>query len=250
MAQTLEELFNNGTLQRGPYAGQTPKDAFTPRNGNKIPLSSNSPVINATTMKLVNKLRSGNGSTLQETVLEQETTGIRVLGTLSQPLLYGPEIGRITLRETLPLGEMKLATSGLIPSGPIGKAFKSVRTFATKTLGIPTLATPTFSNNFSDTVKGSLEGTTNIQKQYPELLAGIKDSANGTLFGRLLKGGLGSLTDTDQLKAKVIGEALKFGKGLLREKLIGGGRKPSANPYDWASMPISEAKFAKPTQNY
>ena len=42
MAQTLEELFNNGTLQRGPYTGQTPKDAFTPRNGNKIPLSSNS----------------------------------------------------------------------------------------------------------------------------------------------------------------------------------------------------------------
>jgi len=250
MAQTLEELFNNGTLQRGPYAGQTPKDAFTPRNGNKIPLSSNSPVINATTMKLVNKLRSGNGSTLQETVLEQETIGIRVLGTLSQPLLYGAELGRITLRETAPLAEMKIETSGLVPSGPIGKAFKSVRTFATKTLGIPTLATPTFANNFSDPVKGSLEGTTNIQKQYPKLLGGIKDSANGTLFGRLLKGGLGSLTDTDQLKAKVIGEALKFGKGLLREKLIGGGRKPSANPYDWASMPISEAKFAKPTQNY
>lgn len=250
MAQTLEELFNNGTLQRGPYAGQTPKDAFTPRNGNKIPLSSNSPVINATTMKLVNKLRSGNGSTLQETVLEQETTGIRVLGTLSQPLLYGAELGRITLRETTPLAEMKVATSGLVPSGPIGKVFKSVRTFATKTLGIPTLATPTFANNFSDPVEGSLEGTTNIQKQYPGLLSGIKDSANGTLFGRLLKGGLGSLTDTDQLKAKVIGEALKFGKGLLREKLIGGGRKPSANPYDWASMPISEAKFAKPTQNY
>ena len=250
MAQTLEELFNNGTLQRGPYAGQTPKDAFTPRNGNKIPLSSNSPVINATTMKLVNKLRSGNGSTLQETVLEQETTGIRVLGTLSQPLLYGAELGRITLRETTPLAEMKVATSGLVPSGPIGKVFKSVRTFATKTLGIPTLATPTFANNFSDPVEGSLEGTTNIQKQYPGLLSGIKDSANGTLFGRLLIGGLGSLTDTDQLKAKVIGEALKFGKGLLREKLIGGGRKPSANPYDWASMPISEAKFAKPTQNY
>tara|TARA_Y100000389_G_scaffold78013_1_gene74798 strand:+ start:4338 stop:6083 length:1746 start_codon:yes stop_codon:yes gene_type:complete len=250
MAQTLEELFNNGTLQRGPYTGQTPKDAFTPRNGNKIPLSSNSPVINATTMKLVNKLRSGNGSTLQETVLEQETTGIRVLGTLSQPLLYGAELGRITLRQTAPLAEMKIETSGIVPSGPIGKVFKSVRTFATKTLGIPTLATPTFTNNFSDFKIGSLEGVFNVQKQYPKLLAGIKDSANGTLFGRLLKGGLGSLTDTDQLKAKVIGEALKFGKGLLREKLITGERKPSANPYDWASMPISEAKFAKPTQNY
>lgn len=250
MAQTLEELFNNGTLERGPFAGQTPKDAFTPRNANKIPLSSNSPVINSTTMKLVNRLRSNNGSILEETVLEQETSGIRVLGTLSQPLLYGPEIGRITLRETAPLAEMKVATTGLVPSGPLGKAFKSVRTFATKTLGIPTLATPTFSNNFSDPTKGSLEGTKNIQKEYPKLLGDIKDSANGSLFGSLLKGGLGSLTDTDQLKSKVIGEALKFGKGFLREKLIGGGVKPSTNPYDWASMPISEAKFAKPTQNY
>ena len=43
---TLENLFKNGTLERGPYAGQTPKDAFYPRNANKISLSSNSPVIN------------------------------------------------------------------------------------------------------------------------------------------------------------------------------------------------------------
>ena len=229
---TLEQLFKNGTLERGPYAGQTPKDAFYPRNANKIPLSSNSPIINSTTMKLVNKLRSGNGSTLEETVVEQETTGVRILGTLSQPLLYGAELGRITLRQTAPLAEMKAETTGLLPSGPIGKVFKSVRTFATKTLGIPTLATPTFTKNFSDPTKGSLEGTNNIQKDYPKLLGNIKDSANGSLIGRLLKGGIGSLTDPNQLKGKVIGEALKFGKGLLRNKLIGGGQKPAAE-YDF-----------------
>lgn len=243
MAQTLEELFNNGTLERGPFAGQTPKDAFTPRNANKIPLSSNSPVINGTTMKLVNRLRSGNGSILEETVLEQETTGIRVLGTLSQPLLYGPEIGRITLRETLPLGEMKLATSGLLPSGPIGKAFKSVTSFARKTLGIPSLATPTYT--LSD---GTLESQDQIQKNYGRTLQKIKDSANGSLLGQFLKGGIGSLTDPNQLKAKAISGALGLAKGFLRDKLIGGGSTPQT-PFDYDGLPTAK-EGAKLIRNY
>jgi len=243
MAQTLEELFNNGTLERGPFAGQTPKDAFTPRNANKIPLSSNSPVINGTTMKLVNRLRSRNGSILEETVLEQETTGIRVLGTLSQPLLYGPEIGRITLRETLPLGEMKLATSGLLPSGPIGKAFKSVTSFARKTLGIPSLATPTYT--LSD---GTLESQDQIQKNYGRTLQKIKDSANGSLLGQFLKGGIGSLTDPNQLKAKAISGALGLAKGFLRDKLIGGGSTPQT-PFDYDGLPTAK-EGAKLIRNY
>ena len=246
---TLEDLFNSGTLQRGPYAGQTPKDAFAPRNSNKIELSSNSPVINATTMKLVNKLRASNGSTLEETVLEQEVTGVRILGTLSQPLLYGPELGRMVLGETLPLSEMKADTTGLLPSGPIGKAFNSVRTATTKVLGIPTLATPTFTKNFSDPTKGgSLGGINSIQSNYPKLLQDIKDSADGSLLGKLLKGGVGSLTDPNQLGAKVIGEALKLGKGLLRDKLIGGGQKPAAD-YNFDDYPAF-ANGVKIVRNY
>ena len=229
---TLEQLFNERALPS--QGGKTAKEAYDIRDANKIQLSSSSPVISGTTMKLVNKLRSGNNSPLSETVLEQETTGIRVLGTLSQPLLYGAELGRLVTRTTAPLGEMKLDTSGLLPSGPIGKVFKSVRTFATKTLGIPTLVTPTFTKNFSDPIKGSLEKTNNIQKDYQKVLQEIKDSGNGSLLGRLLKGGLGSLTDPNQLKAKVIGEALKFGKGLLRKKLIGGGN-PSTNNFDFGT---------------
>ena len=81
---TLEDLFKNGTLERGPYAGQTPKDAFTPRNANKIPLSSNSPVINSTSMKALNKLRSGNGSILEETLLEQERIHLYYLSVMQQ----------------------------------------------------------------------------------------------------------------------------------------------------------------------
>lgn len=244
---TLEQLFNERALPS--QGGQTAKEAYDIRDANKIQLSSSSPVINGTTMKLVNKLRSGNNSPLSETVLEQEVTGIRVLGTLSQPLLYGAELGRLVTRTTAPLGEMKLDTSGLLPSGPIGKVFKSVRTFATKTLGIPTLVTPTFTKNFSDPIKGSLEKTNNIQKDYQKVLKEIKNSGNGSLLGRLLKGGLGSLTDPNQLKAKVIGEALKFGKGLLRKKLIGGGGNPSTNNFDFETSGDYK-KGVKVVRNY
>ena len=244
---TLEQLFNERALPS--QGGQTAKEAYDIRDANKIQLSSSSPVINGTTMKLVNKLRSSNDSPLSETVLEQETTGIRVLGTLSQPLLYGAELGRLVTRTTAPLGEMKLDTSGLIPSGPIGKVFKSVRTFATKTLGIPTLVTPTYTKNFSDPTIGSLEKTKNIQKDYQKVLGEIKDSGNGSLLGRLLKGGLGSLTDPNELKAKVIGEALKFGKGLLRKKLIGGGGNPSENNFDFKTNGDYE-KGVKVVRNY
>ena len=85
---TLEELFKDRAL--ASQGGQTAQEAYDIRNGNNIPLSSNSPIINGSTMKALNALRRSNGSTLEETVFEQEPTGIRVLGTLSQPLLYGP----------------------------------------------------------------------------------------------------------------------------------------------------------------
>jgi|TARA_B110000093_G_C12942885_1_gene398807 hypothetical protein len=232
---TLEELFKDRAL--ASQGGQTAQEAYDIRNGNNIPLSSNSPIINGSTMKALNALRRSNGSTLEETVFEQETTGIRVLGTLSQPLLYGPELGRITLRSTAPLAEMKLdAKVGELLDGPIGTAFKKVRTFATKTLGIPTLVTPTYSKNFSDPIKGSFDSIDNIQKDYPKLIADIKDSGNGSLLGRLLKGGIGSLTDPSQLKSKVIGEALKFGKGLLRNKIVG-EFTPSTHEYDFNASP-------------
>ena len=238
---TLEQLFNERALPS--QGGQTAKEAYDIRDANKIQLSSNSPVINGTTMKLVNKLRSSNNSPLSETVLEQETTGIRVLGTLSQPLLYGPEMGRIALRETLPLGEMKLATSGLLPSGPIGKAFKSVTSFARKTLKIPSLATPTYT--LSD---GTLESQDQIQKNYGRTLRNIKDSADGGLLGQFLKGGIGSLTDPNQLKSKVISGALGLAKGFLRDKLIGGGSTPQTD-FDYDGLP-SAKEGVKLIRNY
>ena len=66
---TLIELFKNRQLPS--QGGQTAKEAYDIRDANKIQLSSSSPVINGTTIKALNKLRSGNNSPFSETVLEQ-----------------------------------------------------------------------------------------------------------------------------------------------------------------------------------
>ena len=232
---TLEQLFNERALPS--QGGQTAKEAYDIRDANKIQLSSSSPVINGTTMKLVNKLRSSNNSPLSETVLEQETTGIRVLGTLSQPLLYGAETLRITARTTKVLTDMKSSANGGdgVTDGLLGGLISKVSNIATKVnrfLGIPELATPTYVKNLN-----TLQPVNEIQTKYNDKLTKIKEGARGTGLGSLLAGALGGqLTNPDQVKKKLISGALGLAKGFLRKKLIG-GLKESPNNYDFDKYP-------------
>ena len=236
---TLIELFKNRELPS--QGGQTAKEAYDIRDANKIQLSSSSPVINGTTMKALNKLRSGNNSPLSETVLEQETTGIRALGTLSQPLLYGAETLRITARTTKILTDMKASsnggdneTDGLV-GGLISKVSK-VATQASKFLGIPQSATPTYVKNLQTLQPiNSIQGKNDAD--YAAKLIQIRNDAKGTGVGGLLAGVLGGqLTNPDQLKKKLISGALGLAKGFLRKKLIG-GLTPSQNQFGYDDIP-------------
>lgn len=236
---TLIELFKNRELPS--QGGQTAKEAYDIRDANKIQLSSSSPVINGTTMKALNKLRSGNNSPLSETVLEQETTGIRALGTLSQPLLYGAETLRITARTTKILTDMKASsnggdneTDGLL-GGLISKVSK-VATQASKFLGIPQSATPTYVKNLQTLQPiNSIQGKNDAD--YAAKLIQIRNDAKGTGVGGLLAGVLGGqLTNPDQLKKKLISGALGLAKGFLRKKLIG-GLTPSQNQFGYDDIP-------------
>lgn len=237
---TLEQLFNERALPS--QGGQTAKEAYDIRDSNKIQLSSSSPVINGTTIKALNKLRSGNNSPLSETVLEQETTGIRALGTLSQPLLYGTETLRITARTTKALTDMKASTNGgdNVGDGLLGGLISKVSNIATKVnkfLGIPQLATPTYVKNQQELQPiNSIQGKNKVD--YAGKLIQIQKDARGTGVGGLLAGVLGGqLTNPDQLKKKLISGALGLAKGFLRKKLIG-GLTPSQNQFGYDDIPI------------
>lgn len=250
---TLEELFKNGTLTQGPYAGQTPKDAFAVRDSNKIELSSNSPVINATSMKLVNRLRSRFPSPFEETLLEQETTGLRPLWLTSFPLIYGTGTPRILTRSTKPLADMKTATGatgtgllGNLINSKAGQAITSTVGKVTNFLGIPTLATPTYVIN-----SGLLQNDKNtIQKDYNDTLKRIKNKADGNLVGRIIDNALSGrvLTQPELLKNQAISGALSLGKAFLTKVIIG-GNTPSKNNYDFDKYP-AYANGVRITLNY
>jgi hypothetical protein len=108
---TLEELFRNKKYDR--LEGKTPQEAFAVRNSKDIQISTISPLLNATSVKLINNIRLGrNSERFRETRVESELIGLLPFTNFSEPVLYGTDILRITSQNTS-LGEaMKAGTGG------------------------------------------------------------------------------------------------------------------------------------------
>ena len=112
MAQTLEELFRSKVLDRGQFAGKTAADGYDIRNSKDIRISTSEPLVNNTGFVPARLLRKTLGIKGSESLLEEELTGLRVIRGFSTPVIYGSELGRITLRTTPSLDLMKTATMG------------------------------------------------------------------------------------------------------------------------------------------
>ena len=178
-----------------------------------------------------------------ETFIEQETSGIRIKSAveINNPLIYGNEAGRITLRSTQISDEMKQAANGSEGGGGlIGKGLdkltggkvtslsgvrNKVNGFLQDKLGLPITGIPT---RVIEKIKGDDKHTSAIEIN-SEWFGG-----EGKLPGTLLQGGGGNL--------KTIGkQALGKGIGLAKDKLRGAlfgdpttsgdaaGREPEVN---------------------
>lgn len=108
---TLEELFKNKKYER--LGDKTPQEAFDVRNSKDIQISTISPLLNSTSVPLINKARLGtNADRFSETRIESELIGLLPFTNFSEPVLYGTDILRITSKNTS-LGEaMKAGTGG------------------------------------------------------------------------------------------------------------------------------------------
>ena len=108
---TLEELFRNKKYER--LGDKTPQEAFDVRNSKDIQISTISPLLNSTSVPLINKARLGsNAQRFTETRVESELIGLLPFTNYSEPVLYGTDILRITSQNTS-LGEaMKAGTGG------------------------------------------------------------------------------------------------------------------------------------------
>ena len=85
MAKTLKQLFKTQKLD----TGTTGQAKYEIRNSKDNDITTSNPLLAGTSFPLVNKLRKGATSERRkETLLEEETTGLRPLRFLSTPVLY------------------------------------------------------------------------------------------------------------------------------------------------------------------
>jgi hypothetical protein len=155
----------------------------------------------------------------KETLIEQETTGIRVRSAveLNNPLIYGNESLRIANRTTSTLDTMKSATGGEAGDGGlVGKGLSKLtggkvssisqaRDAVNSKLGIP--STPNPSRLLEDIVK--------INSSEPITKDNVGEGLQGTGLGNFLK-------DTGGGNPKTLGkQAIGKGIGVAKDKLRG-----------------------------
>jgi hypothetical protein len=196
-----------------------------------------------------------------ETLVEQETSGIRIKSAveINNPLIYGNESIRISNRTTKSVEDMKNSMGGESSDGGLiglgiskltgGKlnSISDVRNFANNKLGIPANAIPTYVDGTGELQKGK-EPDTMIT------LAKIKKDASGTEVGKFLKQAGGGNFRT--IGRNIIGEGISLVKDKLRDTLFGspaglGENSPTNGSYEYSSInpyssTISIAKNTEP----
>lgn len=216
MAKTLLELFRDEPLVR--EGGRPAEEVYEVRDSKNIPWSSQNPLIQNTGIRLANEARSSLGNRTEETLVEQETTGIRIVRAGSAPVLYGTDVGRLTLGTTETKERMVTATTGEISDlGALGGVVESVRegidTIKSK-LGYPNKAIPTYVVEQLNTSDYDLTLTQNRAEQ----LHRIRNEAEGGILGNLLDGNGGSIQDIGR---QIVGDGLRAGKDFVRSSLLG-----------------------------
>tara|TARA_B100000900_G_C20601622_1_gene725920 strand:- start:3323 stop:5020 length:1698 start_codon:yes stop_codon:yes gene_type:complete len=161
-----------------------------------------------------------------ETLVEQETSGIRIksLVEINNPLIYGNEAGRISLRSTPDLEKMKSNTGGeggdggLIGKG-LGKltggkinSISDVRDKINTKLGIPQNLIPTKVSD--EVIKLRGKELTSADPITPDIMG-----ENGTGLGKFLKNSGGGNPKT--IGKQALGNGIGFAKDKLRGALFG-----------------------------
>ena len=225
---TILELFQNQPLPS--QGGKTAEEAYAIRNSKDIDISVADPLVNNTGILLAKGARRLLGVKGSESLLEEETTGIRIIRNGAAPIIYGTEFDRISLRTTSTLEAMRAATVGeLSDLGSVGSKIKNVSDSVKSALGMSVPITPSY-------VVGQLTTNPEVTRQIQQTqgrmedLEIIKSSATGLPATKFL-GQLGGLTEGGNLRTAaraLAGNTLRLGKDKLREKLYGSGERGDA----------------------
>jgi hypothetical protein len=211
---TIEELFRSKKLS----SGKTAEQEYAVRNSKDTELTSAAGLLGLP-LKAATAIRRKISTTGKETLIEQETTGLRIISKLSSPIIYGTKIARFTLQQSDDVQEMKSAinisagTGGLL--GGLVNSVRGAISSVKSILGIPQNITPTKiylnKSEFNDKKISSTDTMVILKK--------IKKDGAGGFFGKLIGNNLNG-TPT-QIGGGIAGAAVQAGKTQLKNLLLG-----------------------------
>jgi hypothetical protein len=224
---SLKELFKTKPLPT--QDGKTGLEAYDIRNSKDIPITSTNSILNGTVFPIVQKTLRGS-STLtartKETLIEEELVGLRAIGGLASPVIYGSDLIRLKTRTTNMKTDMVNASNGGDGDGGIiGNFINRVKDTAleiSSKLGIafPETLIPT-RISINKKFKEALEPDT------MRVLAEIKKDGTGNIVGKFLaKNAKGT---PNQIGRQVIGAGIDAIKGEIRKKLFGSPKVGAQN---------------------
>jgi len=231
---TIEELFRSKKLS----SGKTAEEQYAVRNSKENELTSAVGLLGLP-FKAATAIRRKISTTGKETLVEQETTGLRIISKLASPIIYGTKIARFTLQQSDDVMEMKsarveqlagigtLTTTG-INGGLLGglvNAGRGLINSVKSILGVPQNITPT--KIYLNTSEFNSESV-NVSKTMTKL-AEIQKKGGGTALGKLISKGIGSGGTINQLGSNIAGATAQAGKDLLKGILFGSGQGGQKN---------------------
>ena len=221
---TIEELFRNKKLS----SGKTAEEQYAVRNSKDNELTSAAGLMGLP-FKAATAIRRKISTTGKETLIEQETTGLRIISKLSSPIIYGTKIARFTLQQSDDVQEMKNSTNPTgAGGGLLGGLVNSVRgaiNSVKSILGVPQNITPTkiYLNKSEFNTDNVFVSDTMIK------LAEIQKKGGGSALGKLIAKGIGSGGTINQLGNNIQGAAADAGKKALKNLLLGSGNAGQIN---------------------
>ncbi len=220
MGRTLLELFRREILP----SGQTAAQQYDIKDSKDIVITPHRPELNLS-FKGAQKFRKSFGERKSETLIEEELSGLRIIRTLSSPILYGTDLIRVTRQSTNAVDDMKNATGTAGDSGILGNLINKAKAGVSKLgakIGVvpPTILIPT-RISLNDKFKAGKEPDTMTT------LAEIREDAKGTVVGKFLaKNAKGT---PRQIGNQILGGLIGAAKKEVRKKLFGGRKDGQQN---------------------
>ena len=221
---TIEELFRSKKLS----SGKTAEQEYAVRNSKDNEVTSAAGLMGLP-FKAATAIRRKISTTGKETLVEQETTGLRIISKLSSPIIYGTKIARFTLQQSDDVQEMKNSTNPTgAGGGLLGGLVNSVRgaiNSVKSTLEVPQNITPTkIYLNKSEFNTDDVSVLNNVTR-----LAEIQKKGGGSALGKLIAKGVSSGGTINQLGSNIAGAAADAGKKALKNLLLGSGNAGQIN---------------------